>query len=863
MARPSPLILLMVLLGAVWFVAAQPLVRVIALVGILLILIAIFSHLLIRAGRRSLLWALAGVVALTAIAGVAITRPALRHTYVPDQLAHAPELAEYRGFYPSEQDTAGNRYAWTQNRATLLLNFLVNKPINLIVEMRSAAVAGGPDAPVHVAANGVDVGQLHPDPTNANFQSLSLRFVPFDWGGEQTEIKLLPDTFQPGKSDTRMLGVMVKSITIDKTEAWSSVSQRMWLFWILPLLAVVSAGLLWMMRRRPSPLLGYGAIALCALGAGCAAFFLILLQRVKVVDFTTYRVWSLSASYFVIGFALAAITIPFGRADAPSGWQYTRQWLARRRFVQRALSVRQRKGLAVPATVTDAERRRGVARDLAFVFLIAFSVRIIWALLIPPWLAPDEPDHYIYVSHIVEVGQVPHPPDPHYPYYPLEQLHSGGLTLDGQLSTGISGSESRELPYFPINYDYKTARDYTAPTKDRLSSAGARATGYPAFYYLAASLPYKLLQGAPIISRLFAVRLTSALFGALSCLFGYLFAFEIRRERRWGWALGMCMALLPMYAFDTSVANNDSLMIMFATALIWLVTRAWLRPEIRPSLAFAIGATTGFMLFAKPTGIILAPIAGAIMLVKAWPLLRTTWRRIQPRIVALGAYVAGLAVGYGPWLVFRIHYYRDTGIGIPSFAPIFRFVTGIFPFTRGLVSTTSSVPASASPPAVTHSFSAYLKYEQHQGWTYFHWLFVKTFWGYFGWLDTPLSEGVYRVITIVCIIGLIGLALQFVLQSRRRALLVLVLGIVIAQSLTLFLLPDYYVNFRSTGAPVGLQGRYFFPVIAPILFLLLSGWNHLLGERPFATRIAPFAMLLMQGIGLSTILIAYYGVTIG
>ena len=89
------------------------------------------------------------------------------------------------------------------------------------------------------------------------------------------------------------------------------------------------------------------------------------------------------------------------------------------------------------------------------------------------------------------------------------------------------------------------------------------------------------------------------------------------------------------------------------------------------------------------------------------------------------------------------------------------------------------------------------------------------------------------------------------------------LVIVIAQTLTLFLLPNYYASFRTSGITVGLQGRYFFPVVAPILFLFLSGWDHLLRERSFAIRIAPYVMLLVQGIALSTILRAYYGVGIG
>jgi hypothetical protein len=327
MTRPSPLVLLVLLLGTTWLVAPQPLVRVMALLGILAIICAIVAIVLIRRGWRTPLLAFVGIVGLAAFVGVGATRPQLRQTYLPDQLTHASEVADSRGFYPSETDGAGNRFAWTQDRATLVLDFLVRKPITLTVEMRSAAVASGPDEPVDVVVNGVEVGQLHPDPKNGSFQSLSLRFTPFDWGGEQTEIKLLPAAFRPGKGDARTLGMMIKSITVDKTEAWLSVSRRVWLFWILPFIALFAASLIWAARRYPARQLTYGAVALCILGFGSAATFFFLIQRVNVIDSTVYRVWSLSTLYLCVGFVLAAINIPVGSLEAPTIWQRLRRGL--------------------------------------------------------------------------------------------------------------------------------------------------------------------------------------------------------------------------------------------------------------------------------------------------------------------------------------------------------------------------------------------------------------------------------------------------------------------------------------------------------------------------------------------------------
>jgi len=116
----------MLLMGTIWFVAPQPSLRVIAAMGIAGILIVLLCRFLIRKGLRALIWVLLGLLAITAFAAMATVRPHLHHTYLPDQLAHAPEVAASRGFNPSEQDAAGNRYAWTMERATLVLDFLVH-----------------------------------------------------------------------------------------------------------------------------------------------------------------------------------------------------------------------------------------------------------------------------------------------------------------------------------------------------------------------------------------------------------------------------------------------------------------------------------------------------------------------------------------------------------------------------------------------------------------------------------------------------------------------------------------------------------------------------------------------------------------
>jgi hypothetical protein len=243
------------------------------------------------------------------------------------------------------------------------------------------------------------------------------------------------------------------------------------------------------------------------------------------------------------------------------------------------------------------------------------------------------------------------------------------------------------------------------------------------------------------------------------------------------------------------------------------------------------------------------------MLVRLFPLRKRPLRCARQRLAALGGYIAGGLLGYGPWMLFRYTYYGDFSPGLGSVAAIFRTLTGT---ARNAVA-----PGGTVPPAITYSFSAYLQHERHLPLEYFRRLFVKSVWGTFGWLDTPMPERAFTAITVLCAIGIVGLIVQFALQSRRRPILLILLAIIMAQTIFLFIFVDYFASYRASGTTLGLQGRYFFPVLAPALFLLLSGWDHLFRERPIALRLAPFVMAGVQLIGVATVLARYYGVVVG
>lgn len=866
--QSAPLPLIAMLLVALVLVIEQPLVRVALLVFALLVGVVVGVRPLVRRWRGGsgarpratiALWCLLGVIGFAGFGALLATRPTLRTTYAATRLATAPGIAEQRGFYPPDTDTAGNQYVWTRDRATLVFDFLIRKPVTFTLALRSAAIAGGPDAPVIVELNGKNVGTFSPDPKNPQFQTFTLRLVPFDWGGERTEMRLLTQTFVPGRNDTRTLGTMVQSVTVDTTEAWAGVGRRLWLLWAIPACALLAAGLLALSRRLQTRLAGYGALAACALGAGCAALLIALLLRVGVIQRDTYYVWLVTLVFFVASFLTALMTLPLGAWGAASALTLTRQRIAASRL--RGLPGRVgawAQAARAPLPEGPEPGRRAIARDLGLLFVLAFGVRLLWVVLVPPWQAPDEPDHYSYVTQLVEQGRVPQTTAPGYPAYSAEVTTSWEYSLFGVISS-LGRSEPPQLAALPVQFDYAAARAYEAPRAERRSGGAGRANPHPPLYYLIGAVPYALFRDAPVLTRLFAVRGASAALGALSAVFAYLLAVELRRSRRWGWALGCAMALLPMYVFITATVNNDVGMDAAAAALIWLTVRVWKRRELSPRLALAVGVAAGSALLMKVTVYPIVLIAGIVVLAKTIQAWHASRQHAVRYATALGAFAATTAAFYLPWLLLQYRYTNQIKIITIPLAPLFRWLAGA---TIAAAAEPTNAPAAALAQ-IKFSLWQYLQYEQGRGWPYFSNVFIRSFWGIFGWLDVPLAPGVYTAITIVVLIGIAGALLQLALQHQWRRSIRLLIGIILTQVVFLFVVIDWYASYANSGQEFGLQGRYFFPALAPALYLLLSGWEYLCGENGVALRLAPLAMALLQVIAVGTMIARYYGVVFG
>lgn len=337
---------------------------------------------------------------------------------------------------------------------------------------------------------------------------------------------------------------------------------------------------------------------------------------------------------------------------------------------------------------------------------------------------------------------------------------------------------------------------------------------HPPLYYLLASVVFKLTNG-----ELTALRLFSVVLGAAVVCQSYIISRSIASDQP-QIALGVMalVAFTPQHLSMMASVNNDALAELFvALALLWLIRH---HSEEVPS--WQLGLIVGLALLTKITIYFLALIVPLALWLK--------WRREGApahdflRSIAIFLSVA-ILIG-GVWWLRNIAVY-----GFPDFL--------------GLAAHDAVVadqPRTADYIA-QHGFAAYLS--QLTSTTF------RSFWGQFGWMALPLDSilggWIYRGFALLTPVGLTGL----IFAARRRFIgdpdaagtrMSADAIIVLSATMLMVALQFIYYNIEFQQ----WQGRYLFPALIPVAFLLVYGldqWRARLLSRWVGLRwLTPLAM---------------------
>jgi len=507
-------------------------------------------------------------------------------------------------------------------------------------------------------------------------------------------------------------------------------------------------------------------------------------------------------------------------------------------------------------------RRRRLSTGL-LVGLIAFVNAGSWALITPPFQTPDEPDHFAYVQHLAETGHQPSKIATSQAAFSTDQV----LALNGvNTYSTLSNSEGRP-PW--LRSDERRWEDLRAGTPHPQDNGGGytpAASIHDPPYYAPGAVAYLLVKGQSVYSQLTAVRLVSALLGAIVAMC----AFGIVRELLPRWRLaavaaGLLVAYHPMFGFISGAVNDDSGVNAAAAISLYLLVRSLRRGLAWPE-ALGLGAALALAPLMKETGYEIYPAA-------AVGILGILWRELRARRAGRGARAAGQAParadaavpGAGapetggrsawlPWLALA-------GSFVAVLAAWALIKPHVLNHASGQVESAGGVSATGSVSLAEHNpgrFAVYLwelflpplGFMGHlfpPGWPFFQ-IYIQRGWASFGWYTFDFPRWVYEVVVVAMgAVGLLALAgaVRFRTWVRRRGWELAM--IVLFPLCTLVAVEAAFFTPVGGRTVVAEQGRYIFPAIGALAVIAIGG-TFGLGKRrhvPFATVLV-FAMIGMS-----------------
>lgn len=466
------------------------------------------------------------------------------------------------------------------------------------------------------------------------------------------------------------------------------------------------------------------------------------------------------------------------------------------------------------------------------IVLLAFLNAASWALITPAFNAPDEPDHFAYAQYLATTGHAPPHSENTRPSYSIaETLALNAVDIYSQVAL----PEARP-PWLALEQGRWERLQASAhpSSSDGGGTTAAASTHQPAYYLLLAPA-YEATSSQSPFSQLTAMRLVSALLGALVALCAYGIVRELLpRQRLAAAAAGLLVAFQPMFGFISGAVNNDNGVNALAALSLYLVIRS-LRRGPTWALGLALGATAAIAPLMKETGYeIYVPVAVGLLGV-AWGNRRGGDAR------RLAMFIGGLVCAFlavrGGWRLLQPVFY-------PSVASHSTAAGGIS--ATGVLGVAEQYPTRF----LVYLWELFLPrlpfMGEHfpPGWP-FKAIYVVRGWGAFGWYVWEFPNWVYQVI-LVAMGAVGGLALRCLWRWRAAVWAHRFEFAVIAlfPICTLVAVEAAFFEPVDSRTAFAEQGRYIFPAISALAAIVaVSTFG--LGRRWHATLATVLVVAVM------------------
>ncbi|MFC1626942.1 hypothetical protein ACFL18_00110 [Patescibacteria group bacterium] len=483
-----------------------------------------------------------------------------------------------------------------------------------------------------------------------------------------------------------------------------------------------------------------------------------------------------------------------------------------------------------------------ISSHLSKLFFFVFFIKtIIWALLVPLWHFPDEQAHFGHVAFIAEGGDLKwhgQRPDLNEEIYISEEIL--GTNRDYQGNNKFTFHPEYRLDYSGMINGLREQEIKELPLTTRKNFVFQESAYYPHFFYQISSLIYKLFYLSNLFIRVFSLRL----FWLSAYLLMIYLVFKTAqlifpKDPLINTTITLLTGFHPMLSFTSAGVTSDNLHNLLFTAAIY----------------FGLKIITNFNQ-PKPQDFIgLTLVLGLGMINK------------QQFFVAIIMIIPSLlfVLLKNPKKVFRYFLFLPLALLIAYLlAParignIFSLITqGKIPYLE------LKNPASQIRPDY--------RLFQHLMPTLRHTIreVLPWYWGVFNWLGVVLPRWVNRVLMRLLALAGLGLLVKLfkIIKSKKFTRQDLSLSFIAWAAVIYFaaLMVWDWIFFKNNGYSFGLQGRYYFPVIATHMILLVVGVKQVF--QFFGKKISHYSLLalslwfiVLNFIALHTVAKSYYDLT--
>jgi len=430
-------------------------------------------------------------------------------------------------------------------------------------------------------------------------------------------------------------------------------------------------------------------------------------------------------------------------------------------------------------------------RPLLLVGIIWFAFllkTLFYASFIPLWEGYDEYSHFAFVQYLAANASLPTAasnssrevaesldlaPVP----WLLRNAQPGWMTHDDlwKLPADIRRERESRLRSIPPHW----AREPATPPLPLYEAQ------QPPLPYLILWLPYRALEHASLLTRMWALRLTCSFLASLAIPFGFLLARRVFANDSWSLAAIAIAASMPELMITTARVSNEGLAIAIGSACILAFLSISIQPVCKLSSAACFGLSLAAALLTKAYFL---AFFGAIAVVFAWMMFRH--RKLRDPLLFRFSIVVALPIAVAGWW-----YLRNFGLT--------GTVTGLAEDVRSRSSEMSALQAFVAAPWWKIVDFAALSHIWLGGWSFL----VLRSWMYHG----------VELISLAAVAG-IGWSILHRLHPGRRVLLVLLLP---QFFLWLGLAYNALASFRGHGGMTVGYYAYCF-VIAEVICLLIG-----------------------------------------